>query len=154
MNDNSLVDFCEILNPHLSELSGRMSGPGRTMVLCIVSSPGVNTTNTAWTSCTLPLVKVNHLLSRSLSFCHLLYPTEHEEHLDLLATVRWAQICLSKKRRLMFVSDHLKVYFWEGEGGEREREREESKVGTHKERLSERGKIEEGERTACTPKSH
>lgn len=43
------------------------------------------------------LVKVNHLLFLSLSSCHLLYPAEHEEHLDLRAMQQWAQICLTEK---------------------------------------------------------
>lgn len=62
-----------------------------------------------------------------------------------------------KKRRLLFVSDHRKMYFWKREkeerqgdramGGEGERGKSKgSMVVAHKERLSERGKIEGGER--------
>lgn len=57
---------------------------------------------------------------------------------------------LSVKQKLgVFVSDHRKVSELAGGGVVQV-----SKVGAHKERLRERGKIEGGERVASTPKSH
>lgn len=43
-----------------------------------------------------------------------------------------------------------------GEGGETDREREKKvrTVGTHMETVSEGGKMEGGERMACSPESH
>lgn len=95
------------------------------------SSPRVNATNAAWASGMPTVVKVNHLRFHSLSFCHLLYPTEHEEHLDLRAAQGWVRICLFGGEGLVFVSNHLKVYF-RGDGSEG------SKDGEHKVRPSER----------------
>lgn len=81
------------------------------------------------------VVKVNHLLLLSLSFCHLLYPTEHEEHLDLRAVQGWVHICLSRGGGLVFMSDHWKVYF-RGDWSQV------SMDGEHKVRPRERAEIE------------
>lgn len=90
------------------------------------------------------LVKVNHLLFLSLSSCHLLYPAEHEEHLDLRAMQQWAQICLTEKGKARLCEWPLKIQRgeeretqWDG-GSETDRSKR-RKVGADKERLSKRG---------------
>lgn len=54
---------------------------------------------------------VNHLLGLSLPFYHLVYPTEHEEHLDLrvVAANRAADLSVRKRPDASFLSDHGKV---------------------------------------------